>query len=105
MIQVVTNLLKNAMEAMPEGGNVKVALSHENDSTRLTFRDSGPGFDQNSLGLALEPFYTTKSTGTGLGLSMSQDIIRHFGWELEIGNHPEGGGQVTIIIPENLRDD
>ena len=64
----------------------------------MVIRDSGPGFSREALSRALDPFFTTKSNGTGLGLSLSADIVRRHGWTFRLTNHPDGGAEVRIIF-------
>jgi len=98
--QVLMNIIRNSLEAMDDGGRIHVQTTRDNGHLVLRFRDSGPGFSEEVLSRALEPFHTTKERGTGLGLSLCDDIIRRHGWLFEVGNHPEGGAQVMIIIPD-----
>jgi signal transduction histidine kinase len=68
--------------------------------------DSGPGIPQELLGKIFDPFFTTKPTGrgTGLGLSVSQQIVEMHGGAIEIGNRDEGGARVTITLKVDRED-
>jgi PAS domain S-box-containing protein len=93
--QVLLNLILNAVEAMGsvEAGPRELSISAEQDHTGVlvTVRDSGPGIDASCLERVFEPFYTTKSSGTGMGLSICRSIIDAHGGRLWAGaNEPRG---------------
>ena len=67
--------------------------------TGLTFRDTGPGFSEESLSKAMDPFFTTKDNGTGLGLPIVQAIIDSHGGSMKLANAPQGGALITISFP------
>src|SRR6185503_7452772 len=97
MKQVVINLLRNACEAMPEGGEVEVESGVVDGRVRLVMRDTGPGLPE---GLdVFQLFVTTKPKGTGLGLSIVQQIVLQHGGEIFAGRAPEGGARFTIALP------
>ncbi len=98
--QVFINILKNAIEAMPLGGEVKVDIV-ERDDTHLVvrFMDQGEGIAPEHLDKLGEPFYTTKEKGTGLGLMVSYNIIREHQGEINISSHPGKGTTVEVVIP------
>ncbi|MDT8859577.1 PAS domain-containing protein [Alkalihalobacillus sp. MEB130] len=97
--QVFINIVRNAIEAMPNGGNVHISTSIEKDKVKIQFRDEGKGIPKERLKRIGEPFYTTKEKGTGLGMMVSYKIIQsHKGFmkfESEIGV----GTTVTILLP------
>ncbi len=108
--QVILNLLLNALDAMPEGGEVEVAVWSEPAdgivpsstagrwcAVRIT--DTGSGLDGSVLDRIFEPFVTTKETGTGLGLSICQRIIVAHGGEITARNHPQGGAIFDLRLP------
>jgi signal transduction histidine kinase len=97
MKQVVINLLRNAMEAMPEGGRVTVESGMVNGQARLVVRDTGPGLPG---GLdVFQLFVTTKAQGTGLGLSIVQQIVQQHGGEVRAESQPGGGARFEVILP------
>lgn len=109
--QVLGNLIQNAIDAISGIGakhernegviRIRAAPSSGGkDEISLRVEDSGPGFRQEILDRALEPFFTTKPAehGTGLGLAICDTIIRESGGRIELGNH-EGGGYVALILP------
>ena len=73
--QILINLIKNAIEVMPKGGEILVKLAHNQEGIQLSVIDNGPGISKESIELLFTPFYTTKDTGTGLGLPLVKKII------------------------------
>ena len=97
---VVENLLKNAVESGPEP-KPEVRLSRPRVGwVRVEVIDSGTGFTAESLHQARNPFYTTKTTGTGIGLSITDSFVAAAGGKLKLENRPEGGAKVTLDLPE-----
>lgn len=78
MTQVLTNLIKNAIDAMPDGGNIDIKLEEENDHVIFKVKDTGVGIEKEALDKIFEPFYTTKGIGegTGLGLATAYGIVK-----------------------------
>jgi two-component system, LuxR family, sensor kinase FixL len=103
--QVVLNLLMNAAEAMAEcsGKHEKrkiVLRTHATDRcVEVAVRDFGPGIDSAMLDNIWQPFFTTKKTGLGMGLSVSRSIIQAHGGRLSAENHPDGGALFRFEIP------
>ena len=100
------NILINGQQAMDGPGIVRIrgALEHPAQESvpgrvRLEFLDSGPGFDPAVLSSLLDPFFTTKDGGTGLGLPIVQSIITSHGGQIELENGPEGGALVRVLLP------
>jgi len=105
LYQVMLNLVKNAVEAMPGGGgDVTVQARCDADALVLEVADSGPGIAPEHLPHVFEPFYTTKSgQGTGLGLAISKDLVEKQGGTLTASNQPGGGAVFTVRIPIAVR--
>lgn len=99
--QAVTNLLKNAAEALEEVEEAQIWVSIEphGRDVQVSVRDNGKGFTPEVLARAAEPYVTTKQKGTGLGLAIVKKIIEEHGGTLTIANHPEGGACVTFTLP------
>jgi signal transduction histidine kinase len=98
--QVILNLVKNGAEAGGSGGRVTVRLaSTPGGGAVLTVDDTGRGLSPEARARLFEPFFTTKETGTGLGLAVSQGIVRAHGGELEAGAAPAGGARFTVRLP------
>ena len=94
--QVVYNLIKNASQAMPEGGRIDIICTVDEDNLRLSISDTGTGISAKDMGNIFEPYFTRKQTGTGLGLMIVERIIREHGAELAVESEP-GKGTVFII--------
>ncbi len=99
--QVFLNLVINAVEAMPRGGEltVRTALSPDGDWVSVAFCDQGTGLSQQARAHLFEPFYTTKRTGTGLGLSVSYGIIEQHGGSIEVESSEGRGSCFTVRLP------
>jgi signal transduction histidine kinase len=97
--RAVLNLVLNAVDAMPQGGELVVTSFQGRGGFELEIADSGPGLAAEQLERAFEPFYTTKSTGTGLGLSIVQRIAEAHGGRVTALNCPQGGAAFTIELP------
>jgi signal transduction histidine kinase len=101
--QVFLNLLGNAIEAMPRGGAVRVRVSGgppgPGDCVEVAVEDEGPGVPPDVLPRLFEPFFTTKAGGTGLGLAVSQSIVRTFGGDIAVESPPGGGAVFTVRLP------
>lgn len=97
---VLVNLIFNALDTMPGGGVLCVRLTREIDgAVRLTVEDTGPGIDAKVADRLFTPFFSTKPTGTGLGLSVSRRIVQAHGGNLTASNRAVGGACFTITLP------
>ncbi len=102
LFQVFCNLIKNALDAMPEGGQLKISTYLTADNTTVVeFRDTGAGFDPGNTKVIFEPFFTTKdkSKGTGLGLAICKDLIERYNGRITAENAPGGGSIFTVYLP------
>ena len=97
--QVMINLLKNAAESGSPLADIAVAVSEHYDSFVVEVMDRGSGVTEDVLRDALLPFYSTKPTGTGLGLTLCREIVEAHGGRLSLANRPEGGAVVTLWLP------
>ena len=101
--QVVLNLLSNAYKYSPDGGPVQVSLGRTADSVVLTVRDQGLGMTPEQLARVTERFYradrSSEIPGTGLGMSIVQDLVRLHGGQLDIASTPGAGTTVTVRLP------
>jgi signal transduction histidine kinase len=88
--QVVTNLLLNAIEAAPVGGQVTVALAKHGSEVDIEVKDNGPGIPDSVREHVFDAFFTTRSEGTGLGLSVSREIVSAHGGSIAFTTSPEG---------------
>jgi signal transduction histidine kinase len=97
--QVLVNLIQNAVQAMPHGGYLKVVLSRQDGAARILLIDTGVGIPPENLKRIFDPFYTTKSNGTGLGLSTSYGIIASHHGEIHVQSQVGRGTCFTIDLP------
>lgn len=100
--QVLVNLLVNAVQAMPEGGEISIRLNQQDEScVELSVCDQGQGIADELMPHLFEPFVTTKPAGkgTGLGLPICHDIMAGHGGELRAENRPGGGACFTLTLP------
>lgn len=97
----ILNLLRNALEAAREGGRVKVSLcdGRERGTICLRIADSGPGIPPEQMDKIFNPFFTTKASGTGLGLSTVHRIIDAHGGHIRVTNSPDGGACFSVELP------
>ncbi len=98
--QVIHNMLQNAQDALAgiDDAEVHVITQREGDRVLLLFRDNGPGFPAEVLAHAFEPYFTTKSRGTGLGLAMVKKIVDEHGGDVRLGNRDGSGAEVRIRL-------
>jgi len=101
--QALLNLLRNGREAMPEGGKLVLGARNSPGSLVLFVRDEGCGIPQADLDRIFDPFHSTKLTGTGLGLTLTHQIIGEHGGRLEVQSEEEGGTEFRIHL--NLRQE
>jgi len=99
--QALLNLVKNALEAMPDGGQLGIRVCHEPGWAQISVSDSGPGIGADDQQLLFEPFFTRKGAGTGLGLSITKRIIEEHGGSLEVTSSPGLGACFTVRLPLN----
>ena len=101
--EVVANIVRNAIQAMPDGGNLAVRTEKAGGMARVVFEDTGPGIPPGHLTRVFEPYYSTKRSGLGLGLALARRIVAAHGGDIEAANRKEGGAVFTLSIP--LRED
>ncbi|USG65087.1 PAS domain S-box protein [Brevibacillus ruminantium] len=97
--QVFINILKNAIEAMPNGGEIKIQLQQQQNAVSIRFIDQGDGIDEDRIQKLGEPFYTTKEKGTGLGLMISYKIVQAHRGGMKINSQKNRGTTVEIMLP------
>lgn len=104
MEQAVVNLLLNAIQLSPEGGTVQVETREQPDgSLAIHVDDAGPGLPPGDEERIFEPFYSKRTGGTGLGLSLARQIVAAHGGTLSARNSPAGGAVFTIQLPPPAR--
>ena len=99
MQQVLVNLIKNAMQAMTKGGELTVQTGQGPEGVWVSVADSGGGIPQEQINRIFDPFYTTKKTGTGLGLMIVQRIVRAHGGRIELESHVGRGSLFRVWLP------
>ncbi len=99
-VEVVLNLIKNAAEAVPAGGEIRITTAVENDKVVLRVSDDGVGMPEENLGKVFEPFWTDKGVqSTGMGLASSLGIVKRIGGEITIESEPGRGSTFTVTLP------
>jgi len=101
--QVYFNLLKNAREAMNEGGTLNIVAKTSEESLEISFIDNGHGISAENLTHLFEPHRTTKAKGSGLGLMIAQKIMRGHGGSITVESQPKQGTTVKLIFPLRYR--
>ncbi|NOY54083.1 MAG: PAS domain-containing protein [Deltaproteobacteria bacterium] len=97
--QSMTNLIKNALQAIPEGGSIAIEVQERTDRVEVRIRDNGPGIPRDLQKKIFEPFFTTKREGTGLGLAITQKtIVAHQG-NIRIKSDPGQGTLMIVSLP------
>ena len=99
LYQVFLNILINAMQAMPGGGEISVKTESNDNGVTIFFEDNGEGISEDIFEKIWTPFYTTKEKGTGLGLGIVKSIIKAHSGEVYVKNRPQGGARVAIKLP------
>jgi signal transduction histidine kinase len=97
--QVWLNLVLNSVEAMPEGGSLRVRTAESSDGLEVRFSDTGPGIPPELLERLGSPFLTTKAQGSGLGLFLARRLVRNAGGSLTLRNGTSGGAECTVRLP------
>jgi two-component system NtrC family sensor kinase len=106
MKQVLLNLIHNALQAMPAGGELTIATESASrggrDWVRVSVRDTGIGIPKLDQARIFEPFYTTKADqgGTGLGLSVTYGIVTDHAGQIDVESQPEAGSKFSVWLPQ-----
>ena len=97
--QVLLNLVLNALQAMPDGGQLAVTTRSEGKAATVTVADNGPGIPPGEEARIFKPFVTTRADGTGLGLPISQRIVASHGGQITLVPRPGGGASFVVSLP------
>lgn len=97
--QVFWNLARNAMQAMPHGGVLKVRTEADGDDYRIVFTDSGSGMSEKDLQRLFQPFRTNFPSGTGLGMAISYRIVQEHSGRIDVTSAPGAGTTITVSLP------
>ena len=101
--QAFYNIVKNSSEAMKQGGLLKIRTGSDSEWVNINFADTGGGMTQEAMARIFEPYFTTKQSGSGLGLMITQRIVRAHGGEVVIESDPGNGLKITIRLPRHDR--
>lgn len=97
--QAFLNLCNNALDAMPQGGELRIAVEREGRAVKVSVADNGEGMRPEQLAMIFEPFYTTKGGGTGLGLAITHNIVSDHGGRIVVDSRPDQGTDFHLFFP------
>jgi two-component system NtrC family sensor kinase len=97
--RALSNLVLNAIDAMPDGGTLTLRTSRTQDSARLEVSDTGAGLSSEECSRLFTPYYTSKLHGTGLGLAVVQSIVSDHGGRISVNSQPGQGSTFIIELP------
>ena len=100
--KMMIHLTKNAIDAMPDGGNLTIAVHRKNGLLLMSFSDTGVGIAEPLQQRATDPFFTTKTYGTGLGLTLVEKIAEIHGGSFSLHQKPDGGMEASVSLPEKI---
>ena len=101
--QAFFNLIRNAFQAMPDGGRLEITVSNSDKFMGVAFEDTGTGIRAEDFGRIFEPYHTSKAGGSGLGLMVVQRIVQDHGGQMEVISKPGEGTRFTILLPRAER--
>ncbi|HEX5044865.1 MAG TPA: ATP-binding protein [Candidatus Polarisedimenticolaceae bacterium] len=99
LARAVVNLIENALQAMPQGGRLRLAVRRRDGEVLLSVSDTGPGLDPRVRARLFTPYFSTKSSGTGLGLAIVRRAVEAHGGHVEVSSAPGSGTTFTIHLP------
>jgi signal transduction histidine kinase len=95
----ILNFINNAAQAMPEGGTITLGAALEHGQIKLTFADQGCGISPDDIGKIFQPYFTTKDVGIGLGLAITERIIKEHDGRIQVESGPGHGTVFTVLLP------
>jgi PAS domain S-box-containing protein len=101
--QAFYNIIRNAMQAMSNEGQLLIHSDMDDYEVVLTFSDNGPGISAEAMAQVFDPYFTTKKSGTGLGLLIVRRVVREHGGEIELTSRPNEGTRVVVRLPRIQR--
>lgn len=101
----LTNLLENAVQATPGGGEVSLSVARTGEQVCFEVRDTGRGMSEDLLGRIFEPFFTTRAEGTGLGLAIARSVARAHGGDIDVKSALGAGTTFSMYLPEAAGDE
>ncbi len=102
--QVLINLIKNAIHAMPDGGELRISTENRSDEVLLRVRDTGIGMSSDVIHKIFEPYYTTRDDGSGIGLTLVYKIIREHMGDIAVASEEGKGSTFTVCLPVPQRE-
>jgi signal transduction histidine kinase len=102
---VLLNLIRNAVQAMPEGGTLTMSIGSSGTSVRMAIADTGVGIPPDAREEIFRPFYTTRTRGTGLGLAVARGLVTAMGGSLSVESEVGRGTTFTVELPASLEED
>jgi two-component system sporulation sensor kinase C len=99
MEQVFVNILQNAIQATPEGGRINILLLREMNEAAVHITDTGGGISPEYLNRIFDLYFTTKTNGTGMGLSISHKIVSEHDGRIDVESHKGHGATFSIYLP------
>lgn len=98
--QAILNIVRNSQEAMPQGGQLRIQTQDLEHASLVIIEDSGPGIEPELLHRIFEPFFTTKKQGTGLGLSLTKQIMDEHQGKIKVSSKPSQGTRISMSLPK-----
>jgi two-component system, NtrC family, sensor histidine kinase HydH len=105
MRQALVNLLRNAAQVSPDDRPAEARVTAHDGRLLFAVRDFGPGIAEDAMPRIFDPFYTTRTNGTGLGLAVARRVVELHGGELSVENHAGGGAEFRIVMPAGSAED
>jgi signal transduction histidine kinase len=102
--RALLNMLKNSLEAMPDGGDITISTGRDSGRVSISIVDSGSGIREEDLEHIFSPFFTTKEIGTGLGLPLAQQIVAEHGGEISCSSRWGAGATFVVTLPSAGRE-
>ena len=102
MHKMMIHLTRNAIDAMPDGGDLTITARQQNGWVTICFADTGVGIAEAIQQRATDPFFTTKTYGTGLGLTLVEKIVAIHGGNFSLNQKPGGGMEARVSLPEKM---
>jgi PAS domain S-box-containing protein len=99
MRRVFTNLILNAIQALPDGGELRIVVSREGEDLLVAFKDTGVGISEENMDKLFSPFFTTKAKGQGLGLPVCKRLVEAHGGSITVESKPREGSTFTVKLP------
>lgn len=103
--QGLLNVILNATQAMPQGGTLTIQGEHRGDEVLLSFIDTGIGMSPEVVARIFQPFYTTRASGSGLGLPTLRKIMEAHGGRIQVQSEPGKGTKMTLVLPMAAQND